>query len=249
MTPTHIPHSPRMNTKQHENLKGSATSSARIRDNQRRSRTRRKEYIHDLEQRLRSFERLGVTATQEVQAAGKKVATENILLRSLLMLHGVTETQIKGYLESQGQPPNSIPSQSYLMPSSKLEDNLQRAPIPPHKELNSSPHELMTISSKTSIPQSNVNGNVDILDSQGSCAERASTLTPATTEPETESRQFDPRQNTGQFTSCATAENIIKSMQAHSDQRDVRSELGCNSEPDCMVRNMSIFELLDKSQT
>lgn len=260
MAPTHIPYLPSMNAKQPENPKGSATSSARIRDNQRRSRTRRKEYIHDLEQRLRSFERLGVTATQEVQAAGKKVATENILLRSLLMLRGVTETEIKAYLESQGQPPNSIPSQSYPMLSSKLENNRQRAPIPPlvayhrsatppHKELNSSPHELMTISSKTSIPESNVNGNVDILDSQGSCAERASTLTPATTERGTESQQFDPRQNTGQFTSCVAAAHIIESMQAHSGHRDVRSELGCNSEPDCMVKNMSIFELLDKSQT
>lgn len=249
-----------MKAKQPEISKGSATSSARIRDNQRRSRTRRKEYIQDLEQRLRSFENLGVKATQEVQAAGKKVVAENVLLRSLLMLHGVTETQIKAYLEWQGQPPSSIPSQSYQMLSSKLENNLQRAPIlppvayhrsatPPHKELNSSPHELMTIGSKTSIPESNENGNVGSLDSQGSCAERASALTPATTESETESPQSDPRQNTGQFTSCETAADIIGNMQAHSDHRDVRSELGCNSEPHCMVKNMSIFELLDKSQT
>ncbi|KAJ6082029.1 hypothetical protein N7499_006903 [Penicillium canescens] len=249
-----------MKARQSETSKGSATSSARIRDNQRRSRTRRKEYVHDLEQRLRSFENLGVKATQEVQAAGKKVATENVLLRSLLMLHGVTETQIKAYLEWQGQPPSSIPPQSYQMLSSILENNLERAPIPPlvayhrsatspHKDLNSSPHELMTIGSKISIPESNVNGNVDSLDSQGSCAERASTLTPATTESETESPQSDSRQNTGQFTSCEAAADIIGSMQAHSDHRDVRSELGCNSEPHCMVKNMSIFELLDKSQT
>ncbi|KAB8230886.1 bZIP transcription factor [Aspergillus alliaceus] len=65
--------------------------SQRIRDNQRRSRARRKEYIQNLEQRLHRFEVLGVQATQEVQAAGRKVVVENTHLRSLLKLHGVTD--------------------------------------------------------------------------------------------------------------------------------------------------------------
>jgi hypothetical protein len=37
-------------------------------------------------------------------------------------------------------------------------------------------------------------------------------------------------------------------MQAHSESRDVRSELGCDTEGDCMVKNMSIFDVLDKSE-
>lgn len=77
-----------------------AEVSARIRENQRRSREPRKEYTQYLE-RLRSFERLGVAATQEVQEAGRKVARENVILRSLLMLCGVTEKQTQEYLQSQ----------------------------------------------------------------------------------------------------------------------------------------------------
>ena len=65
------------------------TSSARVRDNQRRSRARRKEYTLGLEERLRRFESLGVEVTREVQAAGRKVAAENALLWSLLRHHAL----------------------------------------------------------------------------------------------------------------------------------------------------------------
>ncbi|PGH13056.1 hypothetical protein AJ79_03893 [Helicocarpus griseus UAMH5409] len=73
-------------------------NSTRIRDNQRRSRARRKEYLQDLEKRVRKFEQQGVHATIEVQAAARKVARENELLRSLLRLRGATTGEIEGYL-------------------------------------------------------------------------------------------------------------------------------------------------------
>ncbi|KAK2748439.1 hypothetical protein FQN55_004378 [Onygenales sp. PD_40] len=75
-----------------------AADSVRIRDNQRRSRARRKEYLQDLEKRVHKFEQEGVTATIEVQAAAKKVARQNELLRSLLRLKGVSEGEVEGYL-------------------------------------------------------------------------------------------------------------------------------------------------------
>ncbi|KMU81340.1 hypothetical protein CISG_08985 [Coccidioides immitis RMSCC 3703] len=81
--------------------------AARVRDNQRRSRARRKEYIQDLEQRLRAFEKLGVEATLEVQAAGRKVAAENALLRSLLRIRGVTDFEVEHYLRAHRITPGS----------------------------------------------------------------------------------------------------------------------------------------------
>ncbi|KAF2802674.1 uncharacterized protein BDZ99DRAFT_468851 [Mytilinidion resinicola] len=39
-----------------------STSLARIRDNQRRSRVRRKEYLHKLETKLRAYKQTGVEA-------------------------------------------------------------------------------------------------------------------------------------------------------------------------------------------
>ncbi|KAJ5748308.1 uncharacterized protein N7511_010004 [Penicillium nucicola] len=198
-----------MNAKQPENSK---QSTIRIRDNQRRSRTRRKEYLHDLEQRLRAFEKLGVTATQEVQAAGKKVATENALLRSLLMLHGVTEPQINQYLEVNGESPSSIPSESHLVLPSGLKGHLQTAPsqplsayhhspiILPRNSVNNTSYEPGSIGS--GYQESERNENSGVIDPENEQYHSGgASIHPATAEPENEPRQTDNRQETGQFTS------------------------------------------------
>lgn len=73
---------------------------ARIRDNQRRSRARRKEYLQELEARLRQCELQGIEASAEIQQAARRVADENKKLRSLLAQHGVGEDNIEGYLQT-----------------------------------------------------------------------------------------------------------------------------------------------------
>ncbi|OWP06446.1 hypothetical protein B2J93_9219 [Marssonina coronariae] len=73
---------------------------ARIRDNQRRSRTRRKEYLQELEARLRQCELVGVEASSEIQTAARKVADENKKLRSLLAQYGVRDDSVEIYLQS-----------------------------------------------------------------------------------------------------------------------------------------------------
>jgi hypothetical protein len=72
----------------------------RIRDNQRRSRTRRKELIDDLQARVKEYERKGVTATQQMQHAARYVALENTRLRTLLARHGVQQAEVDAYLRS-----------------------------------------------------------------------------------------------------------------------------------------------------
>ncbi|PTD01472.1 hypothetical protein FCULG_00010117 [Fusarium culmorum] len=73
---------------------------ARIRDNQRRSRARRREYLQELEQRLRVYELQGVEASSEVQHAARRVAEENRQLRGLLNRHGIGDDYISNYLNS-----------------------------------------------------------------------------------------------------------------------------------------------------
>lgn len=73
---------------------------ARIRENQRRSRTQRRELIQDLQTRVREFELKGVAATHEMQKAARKVALENERLRTLLAHHGVPKTKVEAYLQS-----------------------------------------------------------------------------------------------------------------------------------------------------
>ncbi|CAI6342112.1 unnamed protein product [Periconia digitata] len=71
-----------------------AQNLARIRDNQRRSRARRKEYINELEGRLRNCEQAGIEASAEIQNAARRVLEENRKLRLLLHEQGLTDAEI-----------------------------------------------------------------------------------------------------------------------------------------------------------
>lgn len=73
---------------------------ARVRDNQRRSRARRKEYLQELEARLRQCELQGVEASSEIQAVARRVADENKKLRGLLAQQGVGDTSVEAYLQT-----------------------------------------------------------------------------------------------------------------------------------------------------
>jgi hypothetical protein len=75
-------------------------AALRNRENQRRSRARRKDYIQELEQRIRAYEVAGVRATAEVQAAARKVAEENTNLRSLLSMCGVDDRRTEEFLRT-----------------------------------------------------------------------------------------------------------------------------------------------------
>ncbi|KAJ4318894.1 hypothetical protein N0V84_006611 [Fusarium piperis] len=75
-------------------------SAVRIRDNQRRSRARHKEYVEGLQKKLQDYERQGVEATLQMQQAARNVAVENSRLRILLGYHGVTAEEIDKFLQS-----------------------------------------------------------------------------------------------------------------------------------------------------
>src|ERR1700761_8447152 len=78
------------------------SKSDRIRDNQRRSRQRKKEYLHELEKKVRQYEADGVKASAEMQAAARQVLEhmnqvreENQKLREFLNSYGVTDAEIE----------------------------------------------------------------------------------------------------------------------------------------------------------
>ncbi|RPB29917.1 hypothetical protein L211DRAFT_756158, partial [Terfezia boudieri ATCC MYA-4762] len=70
------------------------------RENKRRSRARQKEYVQQLERRCQEYEQAHVQATVEMQAAARKVAGENRLLRDLLNKLGQNDDSIDEWLES-----------------------------------------------------------------------------------------------------------------------------------------------------
>jgi hypothetical protein len=169
-----------------------------------------------------------VAASQGVQEAGKKVARENAFLRSLLMLCGVTDKQVKEYLESRTDTESTsrLPNQTAGPPSSS--HNLQN-PLP---ELDTRGTGYLPLMSAA----------------QGEKTGRVSTPGPNTVGTVSEAQRLGGYTGIGQSASCENAAEIIASLRDHPDILDVRSELGCDSDSRCMVKNMSIFEILDKSR-
>ncbi|KAI5461662.1 hypothetical protein BGZ63DRAFT_404501 [Mariannaea sp. PMI_226] len=75
-------------------------SAIRIRDNQRRSRARHKEYVDGLQRKVQEYERRGIEATLEMQQAARTVALENSRLRILLSHHGIADDEVDKFLQT-----------------------------------------------------------------------------------------------------------------------------------------------------
>ncbi|KAF0641566.1 hypothetical protein FPSE5266_05806 [Fusarium pseudograminearum] len=124
-------------------------SAVRIRDNQRRSRARHKEYVEGLQKKLQDYERRGVEATLEMQQAARSVAVENSRLKILLGYHGVTNDDVEKFLQSfpdqsvsdaakatisqstAGQPPIALAPKMPLQPLSRApSDSPRTLPLP-----------------------------------------------------------------------------------------------------------------------
>ncbi|KAG6015039.1 hypothetical protein E4U43_005863 [Claviceps pusilla] len=86
--------------KQNSTEPSPSVAAIRIRDNQRRSRARRKEYVENLERKVQEYEKQGVGATLEMQHAARLVALENSRLRMMLARAGATEADIEAFLQS-----------------------------------------------------------------------------------------------------------------------------------------------------
>lgn len=105
-----------------ESTSSKAANLARIRDNQRRSRARRKEYLQELEAKLRQCEQMGVEASAEIQGAARKVLEENRRLRAMLRTRGVPEAEIAAALgfddrTLEPSPPTSTSTSSSAAPA------------------------------------------------------------------------------------------------------------------------------------
>ncbi|KAL4723579.1 hypothetical protein ACLX1H_009217 [Fusarium chlamydosporum] len=64
------------------------------RDNQRRSRARRRQHFEQLQQRLQNYEHRGPQASTEMRHVAKGVLWENKHLHDLLRMHGVSQDEI-----------------------------------------------------------------------------------------------------------------------------------------------------------
>ncbi|KAK7224792.1 hypothetical protein V2G26_012795 [Clonostachys chloroleuca] len=72
---------------------------SRARNNQRRSRARKKIYVQHLEDQLRAYERRGIEASVQMQTAAKRVTEENRKLRGLFWKQGLSDAHINQLLQ------------------------------------------------------------------------------------------------------------------------------------------------------
>lgn len=82
----------------------------RNRVHQQQSRARRREYVNDLEARVRTLEARDAQATEAMQLAARHVVRENQLLRELLFQGGHDSDTIAAFLASREHHPVPIPS-------------------------------------------------------------------------------------------------------------------------------------------
>ncbi|KAK5688467.1 hypothetical protein LTS10_000445 [Elasticomyces elasticus] len=235
---------------------------ARIRDNQRRSRARRKEYLSEIEAKYRTCEQTGAEASAEIQQAARRVLEENKRLRELLKHQGLSDTEIDKFLYERPENPQ------YPSPTTVALENMigQRRPCGPGSACGTS-----------SSIQDAVQG------SSGLSAQQCRTPYPRnlTSPPLTASSAFqhhpaqsydaasvvdvpdghrmnydDPFIWNEQYTmpnipvptetsSCYVAADAIRSIKPDVGY-SLEMELGCGDGRECHVPNTQIFSIMDR---
>lgn len=157
---------------------------ARIRENQRRSRARRKEYLSELEDKWRQCEQTGVEATAEVQSAARLVLDENKRLRALLRLKGVSDIEMDAFElngASNGGTYDTIPA------SLSLETILRSRKSCGSCGTSTSGQQSSLSSTSNSQGLSNLRQSSSLLQAPQSCAGRSNGSDPS------ELTQYPPR--------------------------------------------------------
>ncbi|KAL1850864.1 hypothetical protein Plec18170_006701 [Paecilomyces lecythidis] len=100
---------------------------ARIRENQRKSRARRQEYIQELEQKLSTCQKQAHQQDINNRISIQKLEVENTKLRQLLSRLGVAPASVDEYLRGEDNP---IVTQKVAIPALRRPElNIQTAPV------------------------------------------------------------------------------------------------------------------------
>lgn len=241
-------------------------SSLLNRENQRRSRKRRREFVEDLQRRVLEYEQGGIQATVEMQKAARAVAAENSALRTLLASRGVSEDEIKAFLSSQAsfprhsnqtldgttgnclaRPLSSIPASAPLrvdrshtsssFVSRKLQDSASS--ITPSIESVGECHRQQNIPNER--PRRGLLSNMSSTSSRESGIDDIARVDldydyPPDQPPHSPAASLEK--------SCEEAAAILAQLRGHTDRTMARMALGCAGTQDCVVRNTDLLQLM-----
>ncbi|KAF1975182.1 hypothetical protein BU23DRAFT_552597 [Bimuria novae-zelandiae CBS 107.79] len=242
-------------------------SSTRIRDNQRRSRTRRAELLHDLQKRVQEYERQGVAATLEMQRAARKVVQENARLRALLALRGVSSEEVESFLRSSEEastleanlPSFQEPSMAHQHQAPEQEDNgffkaaesshQTGSRYVGHEPTRADPQLVMDrTENHNAAGYDDSQGHRDSNDSNFPCTVIEPSDCPSTLDcfcaPPPVS-EYHPASSQLEI-SCEAAAAVIANMRGHGDRESIRASLGCRGQEHCTIKNSTVLQIMDE---
>jgi hypothetical protein len=210
-------------------------SSTRIRDNQRRSRAQRKEFLDSLQQRVHEYERRGVMATVEVQQAARAVARENAALRRVLARHGVAREEIEREVRwaNEGAAGDGVSSVE------RLDDVLKHQAL--SHEANSTTTSLSGCGNTCKQGDRSCETGDPLLEQLSNLGEP---IVPVAPHPPP---LVVSDVSSAAETSCIAAATIIAQMRGDEDDEFARTMLlGCHGTTDCRVKNTTVMRVLDE---
>jgi len=216
--------------------------STRVRENQRRSRTRRKELIDELQARLRQYERKEVQATVAMQLAARRVSWENAQLRDLLSEKGVSTEEIKAFLcgrEGRQGKAALVPSCNVAVGGLPVNIAAQAcegtAGTPTGQRFTEQWGQDIDTGYQAAVKE--VNGQVVA----GTPASKLKKRVPRRSSPTSTSFAID---DSMLEMSCEMAAEIISGMRENEDREQTRSKLGCAGHGQCNVKNITVLQLM-----
>lgn len=219
------------------------------REAQQRSRARHREYVADLESRVKRYEQQGVSATLEMQRAARAVVARNARLLALLRLRGVQQHEIDAFLAL----PETHDAPEVLKAQTESDASMFDSPntVQPCSVASSTTASPETVSSVQEQETSRRNGcssksNCGPSKPEVSCTRVQNCNPPAAALPMDSSRQSDAAcAQAREETSCEEAAFIIASLRGHGDVIEARQTLGCADNSACSVKNTHLFQLMN----
>jgi hypothetical protein len=231
-----------------DNSAKSSAAAVRIRENQRRSRARRKEYVEGMQRKLQDFESKGVSATLEMQQAARDVAIENSRLKLLLAHNGITVEAVENFLQSfKGQDASEAEQYAAKIATAESIAALGRAStvatlFPEHAHV-----DKLAVLASASMQQSVSSGH----DSDTTITSDDSTTGPSTGPVTPNSSNMNaPSPSEADFEapqtmSCDAAAHIIAQMQGCGLREPSKGNLENNSQSDYLIQNSAFLKILE----
>ncbi|KAH6854759.1 hypothetical protein B0I37DRAFT_39087 [Chaetomium sp. MPI-CAGE-AT-0009] len=239
-----------------------SSAAARIRNNQRRSRARHREFVEELKAKVREYERQGVQATLDMRHAARKVALENSRLKALLASRGVTDEELSRYLaQFDDQPSGCLPTATTALTPPADE----AGPLPVGPDSGSSRPNRDVPDGESACGLKKLAAAADTTARQTCCGPTTQCSLPGGRDVQAPAPQPCPPANPASplpspsspntpggshlEMSCTTAAQIMANMYRDGNKELAREALGCTGPEECLVKNTLVFQLLDRAET